>query len=312
MTLNVDVNHNKKMMLEPRLTEYLEKKNFYQANNILPNISLEKEYNITDTDLRKLNLLNKNIKTDNSNIKQYQHQDFVDSTNEVFPSALLLKDARLDKLKKKQSDDKNAFDNRFSDTKSTDFIKTAEISHNVIRQSNMDFMANSKDIAKHSMDNPNRLNIKNQHKSSKIPHYKTRLHTGLINVNNDNNIMNSFDNYEINDNKYFELANDNKEYSKKRSNSNNNLQAPIQNNNIQAPIQNTHIRDINIENYMKYGDAMQSQSKKSLGFPSAFEHGFQYISNDMQLPEHTVNDRGYPSRLMNKETIKKTHERDIM
>src|SRR5690349_15473154 len=42
------------IMLEPRLQEYLRKKQYYKANDIEPMISLEKEYQITQTDIKLL------------------------------------------------------------------------------------------------------------------------------------------------------------------------------------------------------------------------------------------------------------------
>jgi len=61
--------------------------------------------------------------------------------------------------------------------------------------------------------------------------------------------------------------------------------------------------NIDIDNYLRSGVPKDS-SKKSVGFPSAHEHYFQYISDDMQIPDHVVMERGYPSRDMNRETAR--------
>lgn len=45
------------LMLEPRLQEYLNKKNYYRENNINPDVSLEMEFQITKEDIRKIRRL---------------------------------------------------------------------------------------------------------------------------------------------------------------------------------------------------------------------------------------------------------------
>jgi len=52
-----------------------------------------------------------------------------------------------------------------------------------------------------------------------------------------------------------------------------------------------------------------NQHFKSNGYPSTFEHSFNYITEDLQLPEHTCNERGFPSRSLNKSI---NQHRDIM
>jgi len=50
-----------------------------------------------------------------------------------------------------------------------------------------------------------------------------------------------------------------------------------------------------------------NQHFKSTGYPSTFENAFYYVSDDLQLPEHTCNERGFPSRSLNK-SINKQRE----
>lgn len=69
------------------------------------------------------------------------------------------------------------------------------------------------------------------------------------------------------------------------------------------PFMNNNLRDINVENYM-YNNFEGSQSKKSLGFPSTFEHGFQYLNNDYQ--PFNLENRAISTRLENK-TIAKSN-----
>jgi hypothetical protein len=70
-------------------------------------------------------------------------------------------------------------------------------------------------------------------------------------------------------------------------------------------------RDVDMENYLCYGSG-PSRGAKSLGYPNPAEHYFQYISDDIQRPEHSVFERGMPSRLRNKDTARAYKTRDIM
>ena len=42
------------IMIEPRLLEFITKQKYYEENNIMPTIPLEKEYRITDQDIIKI------------------------------------------------------------------------------------------------------------------------------------------------------------------------------------------------------------------------------------------------------------------
>ena len=42
------------MNLEPRLQEYMRRKNFNRQNNINPNVNIEKEFSITKNDLKTI------------------------------------------------------------------------------------------------------------------------------------------------------------------------------------------------------------------------------------------------------------------
>jgi len=72
-------------------------------------------------------------------------------------------------------------------------------------------------------------------------------------------------------------------------------------------------QDIDVDTYMRYGET-PSRGSRSLGYPNPVDHYFSYINDDFQKPEHTVMDRGYPSRKLNKIYNKtgKVYKRDIM
>lgn len=72
---------------------------------------------------------------------------------------------------------------------------------------------------------------------------------------------------------------------------------------------NEKINDVSDVQCKYSGLGMFSQHFKSTGYPSTFEHNFNYISNNMQLPEHSCEERGFPSRSLNKSVNKK---REVM
>jgi hypothetical protein len=153
----------------------------------------------------------------------------------------------------------------------------------------------------------------------------TRLHYGNNEVQNTqsylndvNNIIGDLDTYRkktlSNYNNVSEMDLDHK-LTIPKYNSNN--KRNYENNYMSLPQMNAGSnlsRDIEVENYMKIGDSYgSSQSKKSNGFPSTFEYGFQYITNEFQHPNHVVSNRGISSRLDNKSGgISNKYERDIL
>jgi hypothetical protein len=73
---------------------------------------------------------------------------------------------------------------------------------------------------------------------------------------------------------------------------------------------NVPIRNINYENYIKYGTNSPRSKAKSQGFDSVCANHFQFIDNDIQNPNHVVNDRPSSSRLDNR-TIARPKTRDV-
>jgi hypothetical protein len=68
-----------------------------------------------------------------------------------------------------------------------------------------------------------------------------------------------------------------------------------------------NLRSIDADTDMRFG--VNSRGGKSLGYKNPFEHQFQYIDDDLQHPDHVVNDRGISTRLYNKSRRK--YKRDI-
>lgn len=62
--------------------------------------------------------------------------------------------------------------------------------------------------------------------------------------------------------------------------------------------------DVDMDTFLRYGGNTPTRNAKTLGYPNPFEHSFDYINDDMQKPEHVVNDRGFPSRSLNREVAR--------
>lgn len=83
--------HIDNIMLEPRLQEYMTRKKYYRENNINPNVPLEKEFRITQQDIRLINSYldgKKNLYNNKYNNNKYNNNKFDDNSNttSVFPS----------------------------------------------------------------------------------------------------------------------------------------------------------------------------------------------------------------------------------
>jgi len=62
------------------------------------------------------------------------------------------------------------------------------------------------------------------------------------------------------------------------------------------------VRDVDVENYIRNG--VPDSKAKSLGYANPVEHYFDYISDDIQDPNHIVFERGVPTRLYNRQTAR--------
>lgn len=84
---------------EPRLYEYIKKKEYYSKNNITPCIPLEKEYNITQDDLRKIQQIKNNPKLD----FKFLHEDLHSISPKISYEQHLLQE-HMKKKEKEQLD----------------------------------------------------------------------------------------------------------------------------------------------------------------------------------------------------------------
>ena len=91
------------IMLEPRFQEYLKKNRYYKDNNIEPTISAEKEFQITNVDLRLLrSFLNGNKKVYNKKVYNKLNESKTQS-KPSFPSSKFKDDKRVPKIEKSKT-----------------------------------------------------------------------------------------------------------------------------------------------------------------------------------------------------------------
>jgi hypothetical protein len=361
--------------LEPRLIEYLKKKQYYKNNNIEGSL-LEKEFSIDKKDIAKIKnyLQGKKLKKNNHN------SDMVAPSTASFPSESLHDDPRLKKIEKKQQRDREAReqkdnhdimargydmyrdDRKFASAYGDDFKsrfnpqvwlnddfyrhknppayhskKSEQDNYRMSRTRNDDNFNEDSDDERNGYNfannNPNLAMVPTQeqilnkrrrntnpniykHKKPAIS-YKRYIPYG---ENNDlagqnyslDNIIGKLDTYRDDLTNYHredEMDLDTKvsvpggKCNNKREKENNYRAVPY--------MTGTKARDVDIENYLCYGNG-PSRGAKSLGYPNPAEHYFQYISNDVQKPEHTVFEPGMPTRMMNKDTARPYKTRDVM
>ena len=98
--------NNTNSTLEPRLSEYLKRKKFYEDNDITAtSISLEKQYMITKDDLHRIKQYNQKEKSNHDQIQLPSHNynqvnDLINFQHSKFPSSQIV-DKRLDRLNQK-------------------------------------------------------------------------------------------------------------------------------------------------------------------------------------------------------------------
>lgn len=103
---------NDPVSLEPRLQEYLKKKEFYEFHKMAPTVDLKKQYDITKQDEQRI-LAFQSGDTDLYNYqKQDQYLDQVFVQRNSFKRKELCDDPRFEKLQKKIERDRNAFEQR--------------------------------------------------------------------------------------------------------------------------------------------------------------------------------------------------------
>jgi len=350
MFSEVEFEKTNTMTLEPRLREYMRKKKQYKHYNIEDSL-IEKEYSITQSDIKFLKQYVNNIKNASQNTNKFVSQnsftDYVEPQKHSFPSESFKKDKRLDKIKEKQKRDTDASTQRHN----YDFISRGYDMYRDDQQfasaMGNDFKSRfdpavwfdkgrtEDDIESNPENNPNVSQVKtmrrrfsntNVYKNEppKI-RYKDYMTRGC---NEDlkskdyslDAIIGNLDNYHEQVSRTYDRKNEMDLYhkvniNKKQTNDQNTIPKRDQENTYKSvPYKNgSKIRDVEMENYLAFGDNPSvGRGKKSIGYPNPVENYFSYISNDIQDPDHVVFERGTPSRAYNKDICRKGVERDVL
>lgn len=324
---------NQNIYLEPRLQEYITKKKYYKKNNIKPDVSLEKEYNITKGDVR---LMGAFLKGDRDMYEDKRQEEYYgDETREIAqqfetdPDEMFKSDPRFKNYQTKMSRDKKAmkqrheYNNLEQDYENAFGPITANVANERdneeylnIKQS-QPFTAGGRDFGYNSRykytdgeyTSPRmygnavpEIQYKDhiQYKQNNVPVRPPIDHNPEL-----ANVLDKLDTYGQNLNGTYQ------NYSKFDTD----LKVPAPKMKTNRPVP-----------YMGMGGSVRQQKDgraitcrypqynskaKSNGFSNPSEHYFDYISNDISDPDHTCTNRSISTRLDN-QTTAKSYRRDII
>lgn len=329
-----DCNKKDKISLEPRLLEYINKKKYYKENSIESD-TLEKEFGMTDYDKLRIKSYLKGERD-----KNLRFQDYVDTSQSYFPSDLMKKDPRFERIKKKQQTNKEAqvqrhnYGGRDGVASSYDMYRNdrpfASAFGNDFTESEFhprDWFQNTRDVdaenynryaekktsvrrssAKHR--DFNEINTYTQPKSRYNGYLPLRGE--IPNDNTLDNILENMNNMNINYERVEQRENEfDYEYGTMRPNVRGRKSFSQENSYNQMPYMGDMRgnRDVCVENFVKFGNL--TRGTKSNGYPNPVQHYFDYITPDIQDSKHIVMDRGLPSRSLNREKGS-SYKRDLM
>lgn len=269
--------NNQDLSQDPRIIEYLKKKELYKKNNIEPPFNMEKEFGITDEEFE--NMSGKKIVTKNllntTNEFQIKHEDFKN-------------DPRFAKLQKRIQRDKEATQQRYTsnlfNNRDYNLMENIKTENNQNQEMFLDEKPYMSDYYLNVSRESNRV-YKNTPSRIQYKSYHNRGPTNLEHNSDINPVIHDITNYD----------------NKMNKNINNKLNI----NNIS--------RDNNyeIENNIIKGLPEREQKFKSLGFASSTEYNYDYISKEIQNPDHIVMPFPQPSRSLNNYIRAKPMKRDI-
>ena len=299
------------IMLEPRLQEYIKKKKYYENNNIEILVPLEITYIITLDDKKRIkkyikgktNLYSRNkINNDSIFIDNSKHK--LDTSEDKFQ-----KDPRFKRLQKKLQKQKeatnkrhnynNMYDNYEMYTQQTPKMWSNEIeeekSQKQLNQYKDDsyllddnpYIDNNKYTSEMTYHNEPKISYNNRIYNSRLNNLNPNLNT---NLNHNLNHKQSSDKIIGNITSYRNKIPQNNSCISNRERENNYKSMP--------QLYENGLRNVDMESYIKHGTT--SRDTKNMGYKNPIEHYYQYIDEDLQKPVHVINDRGIPTRDMNK------------
>lgn len=315
--------------LEPRLVEYLKRKKFYEEKDI-NTVSLERQYQISKYDLKKISEYQSKEKNDcepgerqyvQRRVKNYdENTDLIDCSKARFPSNDNY-DPRLERINEKVRRERDAsrhkfntdnlkdsydmYSRNFSSTTSRDFDNEFNLD-NIRDEMNSgltsNFEANSPSNV-HELVNP--ATTHQYHSPPKIE-YNQRQHFQRPGNQDKQFNFGSGYTYRKPETPQFQRGNTFDVDNKVNIPTNNCRKSDL--NALYNNVGGGEMKNIDYENYVKYG--YPTSKARSLGFENPAEHAFHFIDSDIQDPKHVIFDRPINTRLDNKATAR-SKNRDI-
>ena len=318
------MNYSKEMcndgiMLDPRLRNYIQYKKAYDKDGIETGVPLEKMFQISKEDIKTIKQFMKGKRDFYTMNTLGNSQNFVKPSKKKFEDTdeKFRKDPHFEKLELKLKNNRDAVlqrdnytkirkkYNMYSDNELTDrntlnvkyenkvrtpYDSSSKMRSNSNSRSNSrtnSFLLDSNDsILDNDLkyDNPNR--VLNEKRSNMVYHNEPKISMNQrLRFSQDDRMPKENLNYKSN----------------KSSIMHSDRYTPSSNFNKSS------LRNMDADNDMRFG--LNSRGGKSIGYKNAFSHQFQFIDDDIQHPDHVVNDRGVPTRLYNKSRQK--YKRDI-
>jgi hypothetical protein len=307
--------------LEPRLQAYIEKKRYYKKHtDIHPQIKPEQEYAITQEDLRRVKKwLNgeRDIYNANNNTNTKQTQNTHDEPVPKFdfdPEQVYKSDVRYQRFAKKmakieeaskQRNNQSNLSNEFEDAWKPLLDENMYKSHSYVPdERNFITGSNSSHINtpnKYRVDKPSYN--KQPHKSPSID-YKNRIHYMQPNLDHNphiENIIGQLDTYENKINKTYQHRSEMDTETK--------INVPVINCNNKKNINTSSYRSMpymgrgegirNIDSEILMQNGSLTRTGKSFGYFNPVENYYDYISREVQDPDHVVFERANSTRLDN-------------
>lgn len=315
--------------LEPRLLEYLKKKQYFKEHGIEIN-NLERDFEISKADMTKIKMYLKGV---NPNSK---HVDYVDPSASSFPSSKMAKDPRFDRIKNKQKHDEEAKsqkdnyslmnrgydmyrkDRPFASAYGDDFDNKTfhprswfENSRDTLEEINP-YVADFNDKFSDKLGSSFNDKSINSFSDNQYVHPKSK-YNGYIEPSTMKHDPHSVDSIFGKLNSYRQRV-DTVPFRSNEMDIDNKVMIPrnvcnekreVENNYRTSPFIGTAggtDRNIDVDSYVRLSAG--TRGYKSGGYPNPAEHYFDYISDDIQQADHVVNSRGMPSRMANREVAR--------
>jgi hypothetical protein len=313
------------------LLEYLRKKETYDELNISPNVPIEQEFQISKRDIKTIKQYYKNQKINQSHCwsdnDNYLQQPSINTSNlldEQFQDGFLTdtnQDPKFDELFQKSQKDvqrrnnqRTAQYNRQSDN---DYI-IHDYKNTSCYDRHMQDTGNAGYYNKYELNTYNKVPNINYHNvipnSQSLDQNKYKKHNKKYNKDM-KKIIGEYDEYGKQITPLFEQQGEmDTQYKMNFPSCSSKGKKHIDSSKYKAmPYMGwgEQVRDVDTENELVRG--MTDSKAKSFGYDNLFEHNFDYISEDIQHPDHVVMPfprGGEDSRRWNKESAQ-THYRDI-